>query len=133
VSQAQYARDNAATAIWYDNLMFQAYGRPHPGVGGTFVGGLVAKTTDANGAFYAPNDCGGATESDDVWTYEMSTAPWPATGGQRVPNFRSAHPGVVLFSLCDGSVRAVKNSIAATTYTGLSSVAAGEILSADSY
>jgi hypothetical protein len=50
-----------------------------------------------------------------------------------VPNFRSAHPGIVQFALCDGSVRSIKNSINPQVYTGLSSVAAGEVLSSDSY
>src|SRR5262249_36896815 len=90
---SQYGADTGGGTIYYDNLMYQAYGRSHPAAGGgTFVGGLLAKTTDANGAFYAPNDCGGATFSDDVWAYETAPGAWPATGGQRVPNFRSAHP-----------------------------------------
>jgi prepilin-type N-terminal cleavage/methylation domain-containing protein len=134
VTPTALATSLGGTTLYYDNLMFQAYGRyqttPN---GGVFVGGLVAKTTDANGNFYAPNDCGGVTETDDVWTYEMSSAPWPATGGQRVPNFRSAHPGIVQFALCDGSVRAIKNSINQVPYTALSSVAAGEVISSDSY
>jgi prepilin-type N-terminal cleavage/methylation domain-containing protein len=134
VAPAQLAAALDATTLYYDNLMFQAYGRYQSAPnGGVFVGGLVSKTTDANGAFYAPNDCGGVTETDDVWSYEMSSAPWPATGGQRVPNFRSAHPGIVQFALCDGSVRAIKNSINPQAYMGLSTVAAGEVLSSDSY
>ncbi len=134
VTTAQFARDNAYSAVYYDNLMFQAYGRSHPAAGGgTFVGGLVAKTTDANGAFYGPNDCGGVTETDDVWAYESSPGAWPSTGGQRVPNFRGAHPGIVQFAVCDGSVRTIKNSINPQVYTGLSSVAAGEVLSSDAY
>jgi hypothetical protein len=134
VTAAQYGADTSGGTIYYDNLMFQAYGRSHPAAGGgTFVGGLVAKTTDANGTFYGPNDCGGMTGTDDAWPYEMSAAPWPATGGMRVPNFRSAHPGVVQFALCDGSVRTIRNSINAQVYTALSTIAGGEIISADSY
>jgi Protein of unknown function (DUF1559) len=134
VAQSQFAADLGYPTVYYDNLMFQAYGRYHPAAGGgVFGGGLIAKTTDANGAFYGPNDCGGVTATDDAWTYEMSSAPWPATGGQRVPNFRSAHPGIVQFALCDGSVRSIKNSINPQFYTGLSSIAAGEVLSSDSY
>src|SRR5262249_2959432 len=76
------------------NLMFQAYGRYHPAVGGgVFVGGLVAKTTDANGAFYAPNDCAGGTETADVWAYEMTPGPWPATGASACPTSEAPIPG----------------------------------------
>jgi prepilin-type N-terminal cleavage/methylation domain-containing protein/prepilin-type processing-associated H-X9-DG protein len=46
---------------------------------------------------------------------------------------RSRHPGGVNVGLCDGSVRFVKNSINLLTYRSLSSIAGGEVVSADSY
>lgn len=111
-----------------DNLMFQAYGRPHlaSSAGLMVGGGLVAKTTDARGAFYGPNDCGTPSHSDDAWS-------WTADGGQRVPNFRGVHPGVVMFAMADGGVRAIKASIAPDVYMAISTSAGGEVAAADAY
>lgn len=133
VTPAQLATNSGYGSFTYDNLMFQAYGRPHASAtAGNYVGGgLLAKTTDATGAFYGPNDCATPTQSDDVWY--VGSPPWPATAGQRAPNFRGVHPGSVQFALCDGSVRAIKLTINPAVYTGLSSVAGGEVLSGDSY
>ncbi len=133
VPTAEFARQSSYSSFYFDNLMFQAYGRAHLASDSGLIvgGGLVAKATDATGAFYGPNDCGMITHSDDVWY--IGGLPWPTTSGQRVPNFRSVHLGGVQFALCDGSVRPVKNSIAPAVYMGLSSIAGGEVLSADAY
>ncbi|MHC5542958.1 DUF1559 family PulG-like putative transporter [Singulisphaera rosea] len=45
----------------------------------------------------------------------------------------SRHPGVVNTLMLDGSVRGVKNSIAPTTWWAISTMAGGEVVSADSY
>lgn len=131
-------RERMATQSGYkdfvlDNLMFQAYGRPHlASAAGLMVGGgLVARTTDARGAYYPPNDCGAITHSDDAWS--AGPAPWSADGGQRVPNFRGVHPGLVMFALADGGVRSIKSSINPAVYMAISTVAGGELTSADAY
>jgi prepilin-type N-terminal cleavage/methylation domain-containing protein/prepilin-type processing-associated H-X9-DG protein len=53
------------------------------------------------------------------------------------PNFylgaRSRHPGGVNASLCDGSVRFIKDQIALPVYKALSTMNGGEVLSSDSY
>jgi prepilin-type N-terminal cleavage/methylation domain-containing protein/prepilin-type processing-associated H-X9-DG protein len=46
---------------------------------------------------------------------------------------RSRHPGGVNTTMCDGSVRFVKNSISLNTWRGLSTTQGNEILSSDSY
>ena len=46
---------------------------------------------------------------------------------------RSAHPGGVNASFCDGSVRFVKNTISPATWQALFSEAGGEVISADQY
>jgi prepilin-type N-terminal cleavage/methylation domain-containing protein len=46
---------------------------------------------------------------------------------------RSLHPGGVNVSMCDVSVRFIKNSIDLKTWRALSSEAGGEVVSADSY
>jgi prepilin-type N-terminal cleavage/methylation domain-containing protein/prepilin-type processing-associated H-X9-DG protein len=45
----------------------------------------------------------------------------------------SRHPGIVNVVFADGSVRAVKNSVAPTVWWALGSRAGGEVISADSY
>ncbi len=47
--------------------------------------------------------------------------------------FKSFHPGGANFAMADGSVRFVKQSIAARTYNSLGSRAGGEVISADSF
>lgn len=45
----------------------------------------------------------------------------------------SRHPGGVNLVFCDGSVRFIKNSVATTVWWGVSTMAGGEVLSADSF
>ena len=47
--------------------------------------------------------------------------------------FRSLHPGIVNFLMCDGSVKALKCSTNRITYRALSTRNQGEVISADSY
>lgn len=76
---------------------------------------------------YRLNDCG----SDSIT--EMWSPPVPPYQGQQVPNFRSVHPGVVQFAMGDGSVRTIKETINPLTYMALSTIAGGEVVSADQY
>ncbi len=116
------------TTITYENLMFVGYGRELSWGSSTVLGGLIARTTDASGAPYPPNDCG-SYSSTGVYGPHL-----PFTGvGQIVPNFRSVHPGSTAFTMGDGSVRTVKATINTSVYAGLSTVAGAEVLSADSY
>jgi prepilin-type N-terminal cleavage/methylation domain-containing protein len=45
----------------------------------------------------------------------------------------SYHPGIANAVMCDGSVKAVKETISQTVWMGLSTRAGGEVISADSY
>ena len=113
-------------ANFYDNFMFMAYGRRRTWGPEYVVGGLIGTTTDRLGFFYPLNDCGYATNSDH-WGAAMPTS------GQTLPNFRSLHPGGANFLFADGSVRFLKNTIAPEPYMALSTVAGGEVVSADQY
>jgi prepilin-type N-terminal cleavage/methylation domain-containing protein len=126
---APLAQYDASKTIYFENLVFMAYGRTENwGTSSKVLGGLLARTVDASGAPYPPNDCG-----YDSSTMQVSTGSPPTLPGQQLPNFRSLHPGVVLFTMGDGSVRAIKSSINPAIYQGLSTVAGGEVLSADQY
>ncbi len=59
-----------------------------------------------------------------------------ATGGHLICGAWTAssrHPGVVNVAMGDGSVRAVKNSVAVTVWWALGTRAGGEVISSDSY
>ena len=117
--------------VFYDNIMYQAYGRSRTwGTDKRIIGGLVARTVDQIGAPYRANDCG-----FDSITDLFIDPPGPAApaAGQQVPNFRSAHPGVINAVFADGSVRVIKDTIAMPAYQGLSTMAGGEVISADQY
>jgi prepilin-type processing-associated H-X9-DG protein len=45
----------------------------------------------------------------------------------------SRHPGVVNVVFMDGSVRAIKSSVSRITWWAISTMAGGEVVSADSY
>ncbi|WP_165228032.1 DUF1559 domain-containing protein [Aquisphaera insulae] len=116
------------SSVIYENLMFMGYGREVTSNGQGIMGGLVARTVDASGAFYGPNDCGSYSGTG------LFTPHLPFSGvGQITPNFHGMHPGVVQFAMGDGSVRSIRSSINPAAYTGLSSIAGGEVISADSY
>lgn len=123
---------NPSGATYYDNLMYMAYGRSRTWTQGSgtarIIGGLVARTVDATGYPYKLNDCG--AESDT--TFLPPAAPLPAAG-QKLPNFRSAHPGTTNFLFGDGGIRAIKDSIAISVYQGLSTMGGGEVVSSDSF
>jgi prepilin-type processing-associated H-X9-DG protein len=108
--------------------MFLGYGRELAWGTTCVFGGLVSKTTDASGAPYPPNDCGSYSSTGIYSPHLPYTAP-----GQVVPNFRGAHPGMVMFLMCDGSVRPIKTTINMAAYIGLSTIAGGEVLSADQF
>jgi prepilin-type N-terminal cleavage/methylation domain-containing protein len=117
--------------VYYDNLMFMAYGRSRTwGTTRRIIGGLVARTVDASGAPYALNDCAYESITDNFYS---APGPWAPELGQQLPNFRSAHAGLVHFVFGDGSVRGIKSSIAMPVYVGLSTMSGGEVLSSDSF
>ncbi|WP_422927908.1 DUF1559 domain-containing protein [Singulisphaera sp. PoT] len=116
--------------VYYDNIMFMAYGRSRTwGSDKRIIGGLVGRTVDKSGYPYPPNDCG----IDSITDVYDNPPGLPAPEGQQLPNFRSAHPGLINAVFSDGSVRIIKNSVSMPVYMGLSSMKGGEILSADSY
>jgi prepilin-type processing-associated H-X9-DG protein len=115
-----------AEGKYYDNIAFMAYGRKRNWGTDYVLGGLLAKTTDRLGAFYAMNDCAYPSATDHF------AAP-TADSGMTLPNFRSVHPGGGNFLFGDGSVRFVKETIDRDTYLALSTALGGEVVSADKY
>ncbi|WP_406694149.1 DUF1559 domain-containing protein [Singulisphaera sp. Ch08] len=123
---------NTAGPVYYDNLMYMAYGRSRTWVQGAttarIIGGLVGRTVDSVGYQYKLNDCGAEPRTD----FTPPAVAFPGEG-QRLTNFRSIHPGTTNFLFGDGGVRAIKDSIAMSVYQGLSTMGGGEVLSSDSY
>jgi len=117
--------------VYYENIMFMAYGRSRTwGSDKRIIGGLVGRTVDQLGTPYKPNDC--AFDSLTEVFSDPPGDPLPAAG-QQLPNFRSCHPGMISAVFADGSVRVIKDSISMPAYMALSSMKGGEVLSADSY
>ena len=117
--------------VYYDNLMYMAYGRSRTwGTDKRIIGGLVGRTVDQTGAPYRANDCGFDSLTDLFVDPPGAAAP---AAGQQLPNFRSAHPGLINAAFADGGVRVIRDSIAMPAYMGLSTMAGGEVLSADQY
>lgn len=120
--------------VYYDNVMFGAYGRAHEWEGGAkparIIGGILARTVDSVGNAYAVNDCGGESVTS-VFEPAPGT-PFPVSA-QKLPNFRSVHPGTTNFLFGDGTVRGIKDTIAPSVYQALSTMAGGEIISSDAY
>ncbi len=116
-------------AVFYENLMFMAYGRSRTwGPDRRIIGGLVGRTVDQSGSPYRPNDC-----AYDSITDVFIPPPGPAAPalGQQLPNFRSSHPGLINAVFADGSVRAIRNGVSLPVYMGLSTMAGNEVLPGD--
>ncbi|MBY0586290.1 DUF1559 domain-containing protein [bacterium] len=110
--------------VIYDNLAFQAFGQARQnGDRSITIGGLLAVTVDRKGNLYPPNDCGYSTDAR-MPSFESN----PANRlGQQFPNFRSAHSGGLFIAMADGGVRFVTDSIDASTFAALSTIAGNEL------
>jgi prepilin-type N-terminal cleavage/methylation domain-containing protein/prepilin-type processing-associated H-X9-DG protein len=58
---------------------------------------------------------------------------WSGNAGYGAYTASSRHPGVVNVLFCDGSVKAIKNSVATTVWWAVGTKSAGEVVSADSF
>jgi prepilin-type N-terminal cleavage/methylation domain-containing protein/prepilin-type processing-associated H-X9-DG protein len=68
------------------------------------------------------------------YTHVMPPNTWSCRSGLQIAHVaNSRHPGVVNVLFCDGSVKAIKQSISTSTWWALGTRAGGEIISADSY
>jgi prepilin-type N-terminal cleavage/methylation domain-containing protein/prepilin-type processing-associated H-X9-DG protein len=93
---------------------------PNQGVSGVSQAYLSAGVPASNFGQTLPMDWDSVDENDGGPTY-MSLAA------------SSKHPGGVNTLFADGSVHFVKNSISPATWTGLGTIAGGEVISSDSY
>jgi prepilin-type N-terminal cleavage/methylation domain-containing protein/prepilin-type processing-associated H-X9-DG protein len=86
-------------------------------------------------ALIGPN----STLPDVAWPGDCITIPFqqnpPCTSADLIWYFgaRSRHPGGVNVTMCDGSVRFIKNSINLTTWSAISTTQGNEIVSSDAY
>lgn len=118
----------ASFPVVVDNLMYMAYGRNRACKYARLnvIGGLVARTADAHGNPYPPNDCAYAS-STDLFANPPATPRIRSQFAQTVPNFRSAHPGIVHVVMADGNVETITDSVDAQLFVGLSTIAGAEI------
>jgi prepilin-type N-terminal cleavage/methylation domain-containing protein/prepilin-type processing-associated H-X9-DG protein len=68
----------------------------------------------------------------DTWTC-MQTGSWTWAQGNSAITASSQHPGVVNVLMCDGSVKAIKQTVALNVWWGLGTMAGGEILDQSTY
>ena len=85
-----------------------------------FTTALTPNTFSPAGSPAVDTDMASANEADGGPTYASVTS-------------RSYHPGGVNALFGDGSVHFIKNSINYQTWRGLGTIAAGEVISSDSY
>ena len=97
----------------------QGYDSDVYGVGGTWFVGYPAHT--GYNHVMMPN----------TWTCVLNGGGGANDQGAHAASSR--HPGVVNVLMADGSVRAIKDTIAATTWWALGTKSAGEVISADAY
>lgn len=83
-----------------------------------------------NGFDQAPNNPGLFCDSEPVQQLPCQAG---NSDSDSFSGSRSRHPGGVNCVFGDGSVRFIKNTVNATIWNGLVSIAGGEVISADSY
>jgi prepilin-type N-terminal cleavage/methylation domain-containing protein/prepilin-type processing-associated H-X9-DG protein len=122
---------SASFPVLVDNYLYQAYGRNRAMAAFKLnvIGGVIARTVDAHGNFYAPNDCA-YSSATDIFVDPPGSAETRRLFPQSVPNFRSAHPGTLHFLMADGSVLAVNESIDADTYMAMSTIEGSDLVGA---
>jgi prepilin-type N-terminal cleavage/methylation domain-containing protein/prepilin-type processing-associated H-X9-DG protein len=103
------------------------------GTSNTFLFGEDIPSINAHCTWPYANGVGGTTAVPPNWNKK------PNNGGLYDPyndwpflySFRSRHPAGLQFAFVDGSVRFIKDSIAAQTYRDLSTVDGGEVVAGD--
>src|SRR5262249_25898351 len=93
------------------------------------IGGPAARTADEAGAFYAPGGCG-SDSIPHMWSPPVSGNPG---AGPRVPHIPGVPPGAPHIALWEGRAAGVHATIHPSVYMGLSTIAGGEVVSADTY
>jgi len=68
------------------------------------------------------------------YVHVMPPNMWSCRSGLQIAHVaNSRHPGIVNVMMCDGSVKAIKSTISATTWWAIGTRAGSEVISADSY
>jgi len=131
VPVTKYLSEADGFTVFVDNVMHHGYGRRRAMANWklNLSSSLVARTADAHGNFYPPNDCAYAISLSMLpgGNEDPNNVPQMRAGHpQDVSNFRSAHRGFTNMLMADGSVLSVTDGVDGSIFMAQSTIAGGE-------
>ncbi len=102
---------------------------PTPGPGGVDLASINGNDDNISGAIWASGQ-----PANTRYIHVMPPDSWSCRTGLQIAHVASSrHPGIVNVLFCDGSVKAIKQTINTATWWALGTRAGGEVISSDAY
>ncbi len=102
---------------------------PTPGPGGVDLASINGNDDNISGAIWASGQ-----PANTRYIHVMPPNTWSCRTGLQIAHVASSrHPGIVNVLFCDGSVKAIKQTINTATWWALGTRAGGEVISSDAY